>query len=556
MVSGVAFDGLASGLETQEILEKLMEIEREPMRRLEGQREEKEAEKGAWEDINAGLSSFDSSLSPLRDDSTFRSRSVSSSNEDLVSARADTDAVEGHYEIEVQEIATNHRIASNRMGSSDEELGIEAELQINGEFVQIEEGDDLIDIRDAVNAADAGVRASVVDHHLVLTSQDTGLENFIDLQIEEANDQLDELGLLDSASAGVADAGDEYGALTATEEGEDYQVVAPEGGAQLNGDIYNFALQNADGEFTAVSVDGTSYHALEEAVDDLTEGELYGEAIEFSGAVRSGTVTAQLEDDDSITLTGDTPKRELSAPQDAQFTIDGLDITSDTNTGISDVMDGVTFDLHGVTDGPETVEIAHDTDRALEEVRGFVDKFNEISEKMDAMGARDEILAGDGTLRRISSSLRDVIMREAEFSDDHQLNFLHEVGISIDRHGEMSLDEDEFTDALRENPEDVRVLFAGRESQQGADGLSRRLGDHLHTYLRSGDGILTQREQMYDRMIESVDGRMETLERRLERREASLTNQFIQMEQALSDMQSQGQWLSGQIQSLPGMGGN
>ncbi|GEM_PF-1013039 len=553
MVSGVAFDGLASGLETQEILDKLMEIEREPINRLVGQREQREAQKEAWEDINTSLSSLDSILSPLRDNSTFASRSVTSSNESAVTARADTYAVQGYYEIEIQNLARAHRVASARMHSATDELSLDATLQLNGQQVEIEPDDSLSDIRSSINEADAGVRASIVDNHLVINAEDTGAGSFIDLV--QVQGSIDALALMQetSASAGAAEGEQSLGALDAGADGVDYDVVALDEKVVLQGQAYRFALRDDQGRFVAVSTDAASYEVLEEKVEDLTAGSLAGEeSFDFSHAVRSGTVTA-VYTDGTIELTGDAFSDELASPRDAEFTIDGLQITAETNTGIDGVMEGVTFDLNDVTEGPETLEIAHDTDRALSEVRAFVDKYNEVMDRMNTLGSRDEVLAGDTTLRRITSSVREMVMREAGFSEDHELNYLHEVGISIDRYGEMSLDEGEFTEALRENPADVRVLFAGRESQQGADGLSRRLGSHLHTYLRSGDGILTQREQMYDRMIDSIDDRMESLERRLARREDNLTRQFSQMEQMLSDLHSQGQWLSGQINSLPGM---
>ena len=449
MVSGIAFDGLASGLETQEILEQLMEIERAPMRRMEGRREEKETEKAAWGDINSKLSSFQSDLSPLKDAATFESRQVTSSDESTVTAEATSSASEAMFEIEVDQLARAHRAASDYQDveSSDEQLNLSGAFTIEDEEVTIVEEDSLLDIRNKINDTDAGVRASVVDNHLVLNAEKTGQENAIELE-DGQDGVLTDLGILDG--------NDEF-------------------------------------------------------------------------------------------------KNELVGARDASFSIDGLDITSDTNTDITGVIEGVTLNLHSVSEDPAIVEISHDTDKAVEQVQNFVNKYNEITSKLSDLGRRGEVLAGDGTLRRITGDLRSTAMQDAGF-EENDINQLFQVGISIDRHGTMSLDEEEFTEALRENPQEVTDLFSGDDDESGAQGLARRMDDQLQTYLRRGDGLLNQREQMYDRMLSSIDDRMESLERRLEQREESLTRQFVQMEQMLSDLQNQGDWLSGQLGSLPGAG--
>jgi len=65
MVQGISFDGLASGLNTQEIIEQLMEIERQPIRRYEVQKDQALLEKEIWQEVNTQLSTLDQNMSAL-----------------------------------------------------------------------------------------------------------------------------------------------------------------------------------------------------------------------------------------------------------------------------------------------------------------------------------------------------------------------------------------------------------------------------------------------------------------------------------------------------------
>ena len=78
----------------------------------------------------------------------------------------------------------------------------------------------------------------------------------------------------------------------------------------------------------------------------------------------------------------------------------------------------------------------------------------------------------------------------------------------------------------------------------------RRLGEYMHNWIRHGDGVLAGRDRMYDRTMRMIDDRVESLERRVQMRESNLRRQFVRMEEMLSTMHIQGQWLEGQINTL------
>ena len=84
--------------------------------------------------------------------------------------------------------------------------------------------------------------------------------------------------------------------------------------------------------------------------------------------------------------------------------------------------------------------------------------------------------------------------------------------------------------------------------------LLKAVGDKLHDELtaltRSTTGIISGREKAVKDRIADLKEQVERWEVRLEKREEALVRQFTAMEKALSQLQSQGTWLAGQIDTL------
>jgi flagellar hook-associated protein 2 len=61
------------------------------------------------------------------------------------------------------------------------------------------------------------------------------------------------------------------------------------------------------------------------------------------------------------------------------------------------------------------------------------------------------------------------------------------------------------------------------------------------------DGYVANKEEAIQDTIDNLDERIEAMEERVDRKMTRMINQFIAMEMALSTMQSQSDWLAGQI---------
>ena len=118
MGSDLRLTGLASGMDWQPIVEKLLELEAIPKRRLETQKTENEAKVSDLGVLKSQLDSLRSASQALQDESLFNARSVQFKSENSgLTADASTGAITGTYTIEVESLASPTEISSTNRTS-------------------------------------------------------------------------------------------------------------------------------------------------------------------------------------------------------------------------------------------------------------------------------------------------------------------------------------------------------------------------------------------------------------------------------------------------------
>jgi len=185
----ISLGGLASGMDTQAIVDQLVALERQPIYRYEDEISQLEKQKSAWRDINSRISSLGDKLSDLKFSSTYNSRTAESTDEDIVSATASNNAAENSYELEITQLAKAHRVASNKQTDSTSALGLTGTLEVKGKTLNVESGFSLNDIRDLINnTEDLGAKATIVDNNLVIESTETGTDNVLNISGDISTD--------------------------------------------------------------------------------------------------------------------------------------------------------------------------------------------------------------------------------------------------------------------------------------------------------------------------------------------------------------------------------
>jgi flagellar hook-associated protein 2 len=87
-------------------------------------------------------------------------------------------------------------------------------------------------------------------------------------------------------------------------------------------------------------------------------------------------------------------------------------------------------------------------------------------------------------------------------------------------------------------------------------GIGGALTTSADSVLNSGSGTIDTTTSALQLTIDTLTSRETDIQGRLDRQKAALTAQFTAMETAMSKLQSQGQWLTGQIASLSSLNSN
>lgn len=191
----IGVSGLMSGLDTDSIISKLMDLERQPIVQLQNKEAGYQAKITAIGMVKSAMSDLQSAVDALKTSDDFLSYSASSSNEDILTVSAGDDVQPGSYNITVSALATAQQVRSSAFTSADATVGTGTlTIQIgSGKTTDItidRQHNTLAGIAEATNDADTGVSAGVVNdgngnYYLTLQSQETGAANTISLTIAD-----------------------------------------------------------------------------------------------------------------------------------------------------------------------------------------------------------------------------------------------------------------------------------------------------------------------------------------------------------------------------------
>jgi flagellar hook-associated protein 2 len=118
MGSDLRLTGLASGMDWEPIVQKLLELEAIPKTRLESQKSENEAKVSDLGVLKSQLDALNSAASGLQDKSLFNARSVLVKNSNSrLTASASTGALTGDFSIKVESLASSTEISSKNRTS-------------------------------------------------------------------------------------------------------------------------------------------------------------------------------------------------------------------------------------------------------------------------------------------------------------------------------------------------------------------------------------------------------------------------------------------------------
>lgn len=273
---------------------------------------------------------------------------------------------------------------------------------------------------------------------------------------------------------------------------------------------------------------------------------------------------------------------------DAQLTVDNVPMTSATNSVT--VAMGVTLTIPtGVTAASpqsSTISVSDDGSNKASAVKTFIGQVNGLLTSIsgatsygtvptgDGAAATDGgLLPGDSTLRSLSDQLLNSIF-PADGSS------LENIGISVDRFGQLTFDSTKFTAAYAADPTGTQAAILGKDTgtkQLGddlamhevySDGFASRIADIAKLWTQSPatddpttpltnaalakGGLLGQYIASFQDQIGDLNDQISAWDDRLAAKQSSLQTIYTNLETTLSKLQSQSNWLTSQIDGLDG----
>lgn len=511
--SNLRVGGLATGIDTDSMVENLMKAQRMPAQKLEQDRQILKWKQEDYREINASLLSFRNTVLNMKLEAPYSAKSISSSNTSKLTVTASGSALVGTHTVKIDSLASGARITGSTIGSAEtkstlkDQLGISGlqSITINGEAFNIDTDNasiyDLIrDINShTVESGNWTVRASYDEtlDRFFLASSTTGESQYIDLDAGTLADALkitagsdvdtrvnaNGTTIVDGQNADVTVDGlriTSYASNSFNLNGVTYNLLENSGGS----DLFVTVKEDIDSVVKSITDFINSYNSLAKTLSDKTKETRYSEYLPLTDEQRN-TLTQ-----DQIDL-WEKKARSGLLRKDTTLTSVVTRMRSTMTAQVTGVSGGYTY--------------------------------NGSTVKTD-------------TLAKIG------IKTTADYTS-----------------GELSIDQDALRKAVERDPVGVMDLFARNSENDDADYeydsdyYENGIAERLYVDVYNGMKVITDKagsssslvdESSIGKSLSKIDKDINRYEVRLEQIENRYWRQFTAMEKAINMLNSQSSWLS------------
>jgi len=266
-----------------------------------------------------------------------------------------------------------------------------------------------------------------------------------------------------------------------------------------------------------------------------------------SGANNAFELTA---DDTDAYLTIGTSDGLLVAAQDAELTVDGLDVTRSNNT-IDDVITGVTLNLNATTTSgtPANLNLTLNTQTIKDKLNNLVNAYNDVQSVLKDVYSKDSkvteygaSLVGDSTVQLIKSQIRGLFTANST-SESGTIYAMRDIGITLDVTGKMSLNTTTLDAALTSSYADVVTMLNNDHNTNYiststyTDGVAND-GINLLTDMLGTDGVLINQSNNAAKRVTDFQKDLERLNDRMTKLLERYNKQFAAMESFVGQSKS------------------
>ncbi|MCL1695814.1 flagellar hook-associated protein 2 [Lysinibacillus sp. BPa_S21] len=512
--------GLASGMDIDGLVEKLMKAEKAPLNKLYQKKQTYEWQRDAYRDVNKQIKAFNDFLSKEMLYQKDLWKKTTTSNNDAISATATTAKEGASLDIaSVTQLATSTRRVGN-VGTT---------LSGGGAITK------------STTLADLGVAGDQTIEMKV--HQKDGTFKNVKLSFKETDTINSVISELNNGNGLKAFYDERSGQISITTEatGTGGKLELEQGGTtQTIEDVNLYVTKDSAGIFQKLGFG---------ANPDLTHSDASNPA-------------------NALNTNG----------QNAKLTVNGIDIERSSNTFD---LDGVTVTLNDTYTGTKPISITTktDSDHLFNQIKKFVDTYNGLVESLNSKTkekkyrdyapltdeqkadmeksdiekwdekAKSGILRSDSMIRSGLSALRSNLYEKGG-STNADLDTLYELGITTTKEysdgGKLEIDEEKLRAAIAKDPEAVVKTFTNTvtDSNPGESGIVQKLRSSMNTFTtniekKAGKATMTEQTYSLGKNLLDVDSRISTWKVKLENIEQRYWNQFTAMEKAINKANQQ-----------------
>lgn len=595
----VRIGGLASGMDIDQIVSDLMKAERMPLDKIKQNKQTTEWQRDQYREMNRLMTEFRDAAFNMTLQSTYMVKSSSSGDESKVTATATPSAGNASYTLSNVTMATAAKNISGAVSSSNttkidpskslwsqqsafaggitwqQKAVTQSPIAVASDTAKVSLGKGAIDASSLPGSIVVTDKDGNDASYTIRTDNATDLganEVFIDPATGEMTfgTQL----VKDSTVQGF-DYEQNYVSFAITTYDENGKAIEDD---QKNGKM-NFEFDGTKSLNDVISTINNSKVGISAFYDSGTDKIMFTRKDTGSLTDASGTGPQMKLEGTFLTQTLKLDQTNEQSGTDATFEINGLQTTRKSNTF---TVSGVSFTLQDNFTAPVRVNVSNNTDKAVESIKDFVTKYNELIATLngktteeryrdyspltdaqresltDKQAEQWEEKAKSGLLKNdsiLSSGLNQ--MRSNWYSAvsgiTGEFKQLTDIGITtstnyMDR-GKLVINETKLKEALEKDPQSVMDLFSKNGETTSEKGIVRRLRESVADTVskieqRAGRSTWTNTQFVLGRNLRDMDDQISRFESRLVQVEDRYWRQFTAMEKAIQNSNAQSMQLS------------
>ncbi len=460
-----------SGLDVANIVSQLMGLERRPLTVLAKKEASFQAKLSAYGSIRGAVSSFQSVMLSLNNTAKFQALKATPSDSTIFSASAASTAVPGTYALTVSQLAQSQKLVAAGKATSTETIGT-GTLNFNfgtitGNTLNSTTGKYVTTLPSDTTAITSGttvtLSGSSTTANLAVGAVITGTGIADGTTIASiVSSTVFTLSATATNSSAVA--------LTAsptfTSNGSGTKTVVI-GASDNSLQGIRDAINTAKIGVTATIINDGGATPFRLSLTSNSIGKINSMKITISNAGSGAGL------DGLNALLGHNPVvlaeqalTETVTAQNAEFKIDGVAV-SKTSNAVSDVIQGITLNLHKVTTTATAVSlaVARDTTTVKSSVEGFVKAYNDLNKLLKDVSDYNQstkkgaVLQGESTVRTLQAQMRTALNASID-NTGGSLSTLSQIGVTFQKDGTLALDTAKLNTAVDNNYNDIASLFA------------------------------------------------------------------------------------------------